>query len=249
MSIEVFNRYEKKYFVEADILDEFRKRIEEYMDMDKFNEDGKLYSICNIYYDTVDDDIITRSIQKPIYKEKLRLRGYGVPEIEDMVFLEIKKKYDGIVNKRRSKLKLSQAKEMMKTKKLPPIEDYMNEQILKEIEYEISRIDYKPALYIAYDRYAYFEKNNGDFRLTFDTNIRTRRENLSLEFGDYGEGLFPDNLWIMEMKATNAVPLWFARLLSEYKLYPVSVSKYGTEFMNKLKDIELYDMNGGKEDV
>lgn len=249
MSIEVFNRYEKKYFIKADIFDEFRTNIQEYMDADKFNKDGKTYSICNIYYDTVDDDIITRSIQKPIYKEKLRLRGYGVPALDDMVFLEIKKKFDGIVNKRRSKLTLLQAKQMLETKKMPELQAYMNEQILREIEYELSRIEYIPALYLAYDRYAYFEKGNGDFRLTFDTNVRTRRQDLSLELGDYGDKLFPEDVYIMEMKATNAVPLWFARLLSKYKLYPTSISKYGTEFLNKLKSLETNEKTGGICDV
>ncbi len=235
MSIEVFNRYEKKYFVTTSVLSELRQRIAKYMDADKYNKDGKMYSICNIYYDTADNDIVTRSIQKPVYKEKLRLRGYGVPSIDDEVFLEFKKKYNGLVNKRRSSLSLREAKDMLHTGQMPSIKPYMNEQILKEICYELSRIDYIPALYIAYDRFAYFEKNNGDFRLTFDTNVRTRREDLSLEMGDKGNPLFPEDVWIMEMKATNAVPLWFARLLSEYRLYPVSVSKYGTEFTRQLK--------------
>lgn len=211
-----------------------QSRIIQFMEADKFNINGNTYSICNVYYDTVRNDIITQSLQKPIYKEKLRLRGYGIPGPEDMVFIEIKKKYDGLVNKRRSRLTLKEAYQMLSSGHAPEIKPYMNRQILKEIEYTISRFDVIPALYIAYDRYAYFEKGNGDFRLTFDTNIRTRREELALEKGDYGERLFPDDVWIMEMKATSAVPLWFARLLSEYRLYPVSVSKYGTEFTNKI---------------
>lgn len=238
MSIEVFNRYEKKYIMDADTAMSLMERVAEYMNPDKFNISGKTYSICNIYYDTDNDDLIARSIMKPVYKEKLRLRGYGVPSKEDKVYLEIKKKYDGIVNKRRSKLKLYEAVDMVNTGKMPPLKDYMNEQILKEIEYLLSTMKLLPKLYLAYDRYAFFEKNNDDFRLTFDMNVRSRRDRLSLDAGDDGKLLFEDGRWIMEMKAYNAVPLWFARLLSEYRLYPQSVSKYGTEYKNKMEEMK-----------
>lgn len=234
MSIEVFNRYEKKYILDKDIYMNFKKEIEGYMEPDKHNKDGNIYTISNIYYDTVNNDLITRSIQKPPYKEKLRLRGYGAPKYEDMVFLEIKKKYDGIVNKRRSSMKLCEALKMLESGRMEEIQPYMNEQIIREIEYMLSNHEIIPALYLAYDRYAYFDVNNKDFRLTFDFNVRSRREDLDLSKGDYGELLFDEDTVIMEMKATHAVPLWFARLLSKYKLYPISVSKYGTEFKKNL---------------
>lgn len=234
MSIEVFNRREKKYLIDEDVLAVIRKEIEPYMEADKHNYNHQTYTISNIYYDTPTNDIITRSIQKPVYKEKLRLRGYRVPNLEDMVFIEIKKKYDGIVNKRRSKIILKDAYEFIKNGKMDKIEDYMNEQIIREIEYFLTINEIVPALYLAYDRYAYFDKNDSDFRLTFDTNIRTRRCDLGLELGSHGDRLIDEGKWIMEIKATNAVPLWFARILSKYKIYPMSFSKYGTEFLRSL---------------
>lgn len=235
MSIEVFNRYEKKYMIDEEMAKVIMEEVSQYMEPDKYNKDNKPYSICNIYYDTPDSAIIRKSIQKPVYKEKLRLRGYNVPKPEDMVFLEIKKKFNGIVNKRRSSLSLLEAKEMIRTGKMPPLKPYMNEQILREIEYILEMNDIVPAVYLAYDRYAFFDRDNRDFRLTFDMNIRSRRDNLDLSLGNYGKQLFPDGRYIMEMKATMAVPLWFAKILSKYKLYPVSVSKYGTEYVNRLK--------------
>ena len=234
MSIEVFNRYEKKYILDEDIYMNLKNEISGYMEPDKYNKEGKIYTISNIYYDTINNDLITRSIQKPIYKEKLRLRGYGVPKLDDMVFLEIKKKYDGIVNKRRSSMKLGEAVKMLETGRMEELQPYMNEQIIHEIEYMLSNMEIVPALYLAYDRYAYFDVADRDFRLTFDFNVRSRREDLDLTKGDYGELLFDEGTIIMEMKASNAVPLWFAKVLSKYKLYPVSVSKYGTEFKKKL---------------
>ena len=235
MSIEVFNRREKKYIIDDHMLHVILEEIAPYMEADKHNLNNQMYTISNIYYDTPNNDIITRSIQKPVYKEKLRLRGYGVPKLEDKVFIEIKKKYDGIVNKRRSKIVLKDAYQFIKDKRISPVEEYMNEQIIREIEYFLSLDEIIPALYLAYDRYAYFDKSDSDFRLTFDTNIRTRRDRLGLELGDEGKRLLAEGQWIMEIKATNSVPLWFARVLSKHEIYPMSYSKYGTEFLNSLK--------------
>ncbi len=234
MSIEVFNRREKKYLIDENMLAVLKEEIAPYMEADEHNRDNQIYTISNIYYDTPNNDIITRSIQKPVYKEKLRLRGYGVPQPEDKVFIEIKKKYNGVVNKRRSKIVLKDAYEFIKNGKMDVIEDYMNEQIIREIEYFLAVNEIIPALYLAYDRYAYFDKMDSDFRLTFDTNIRTRRYDLGLELGSYGDRLIDEGQWIMEIKATNAVPLWFARVLSKYEIYPMSFSKYGTEFLRSL---------------
>ena len=64
----------------------------DYMELDKYNKNGQFYSISNIYYDTDDNRLIRSSIEKPVYKEKLRMRSYGTPNAHDKVFLEIKKK-------------------------------------------------------------------------------------------------------------------------------------------------------------
>ena len=98
MAIEVFNRYEKKYMLDEHTFRRLLERINDYVEPDKYNLNGQFYSICNIYYDTDDNRLIRSSIEKPVYKEKLRMRSYGTPCGEDKVFLEIKKKYNGIVN-------------------------------------------------------------------------------------------------------------------------------------------------------
>ena len=107
MAIEVFNRYEKKYMLDEHTFRRLLERINDYMEPDKYNLNGQFYSICNIYYDTDDNRLIRSSIEKPVYKEKLRMRSYGTPCGEDKVFLEIKKKYNGIVNKRRTSIVLN----------------------------------------------------------------------------------------------------------------------------------------------
>ncbi len=230
MAIEVFNRKENKYILSQDQYDRMQKFLIQYMELDEYNRNHEFYTISNIYYDTSDDQLIRNSLSKPAYKEKLRLRAYGVPKEDEKVFLEIKKKVCGLVNKRRIRLKLNEAYEFVATGKLPEFKNYMNKQVLKEIEYMLRIYKVEPKLYLAYDRKALFSKESRDLRITFDTNIRSRRYDLKLESGDYGEGLLEKGQWLMEIKAEKTFPLWLAQLLSEEKIYKQSFSKYGTEY-------------------
>lgn len=230
MAIEVFNRYEKKYLLNQENFKNILDEIDQYMEADKFSKNGNFYNIANIYYDTDDDQLIRTSIEKPDYKEKLRLRSYGVPGLEDKVFLEIKKKYNGIVNKRRTKLTLKEAYDLTLEKIIPENKEYINKQVLDEIQYFLKVYDLKPKVYITYDRMAFFDKKDSDFRVTFDTNIRTRRFDVGLEKGNHGELLIGNNLWLMEIKSSKGIPLWFVEILNKYNVYPSSFSKYGTEY-------------------
>lgn len=230
MGIEVFNRYEKKFMISKEVCEEIQRRFEEHMEMDEFNRLNGIYTVSNIYYDTQDNDLIHRSLSKPIYKEKLRLRAYGVPQSSQKGYLEIKKKYKGLVNKRRTSMTIEEAKHFVETGEKPELKSYHNKQVINEIDFFIKRYDLKPAIYIAYDRTAYFSKESRDLRITFDHNIRTRRYDLSLEAGDYGDLLIDPDQRLMEIKAENTFPLWLSHMLSEMEIYPVSFSKYGHEF-------------------
>ena len=128
--------------------------MDEHMDMDSHNIDHEPYTISNIYFDTPDDYLIRTSLSKPKYKEKLRLRAYKVPNMDSKVFLEIKKKFKGVVNKRRTKLKLSEAYDFVESGIAPAPQSYINAQVLKEIEYFLKIYDLSPKLYLAYDRIA-----------------------------------------------------------------------------------------------
>lgn len=235
MAIEVFNRYEQKYFLDSDTLKKVLAVMDEHMQSDKYNSNHNPYTISNIYFDTDDNYLIRTSLSKPKYKEKLRLRSYGIPNNESKVFLEIKKKFNGIVNKRRTVLKLSEAYSFI-TSGIPPTpKEYMNKQVLNEITYFLKCYSLKPKVYLAYDRIAYFEKGNKDLRISFDQNIRTRRYDVSLEDGDYGEKLLPDGLYLMEIKTSKAMPLWLTEMLAKYNIKRCSFSKYGTEFTHQLQ--------------
>lgn len=241
MAIEVFNRYEKKFIITDDIYHKLKPQLEEYMEVDEHSRNGDFYTICNIYYDTPDNEIIRKSIEGPTYKEKLRLRSYGEVGAKDKAFLEIKKKYNGCVNKRRTSITLEDANCYLETRQKPTARNQMNEQIISEIDFFINRYpDLRPALYLSYDRNAMFGIENRNFRITFDTNIRTRRDHVGLDLGNYGELLLPKGLWVMEIKILEATPLWFAELLSTYKIYPISFSKYGAEYQKTILSSKIH---------
>lgn len=236
MAIETFNRYENKYLLNQDSYEKFYHDLLAYMEVDEHNKLHGYYTITNIYFDTAEDSIIRNSLSKPKYKEKLRLRAYGVPQGEDMVYLEMKKKVFGLVNKRRTALKLSEAYEFVCDGIEPEFKKYMNKQVIQEIKYFLSRYELKPKLYLSYDRKALFSKESRDLRITFDTNILTRRVDVKLESGNYGQLLLAPNQYLMEIKAEKTIPFWLSKLLSEHKLYRTSFSKYGNEFKNYVKN-------------
>jgi SPX domain protein involved in polyphosphate accumulation len=234
MAIEVFNRNERKFLISKNVYEDLNIKLKEYMEMDDHSKEDSFYTISNIYYDTEDNYLIRNSLSKPQYKEKLRLRSYGVSGGEDKVYLELKKKFNGLVNKRRTSLKLNEAYEFLRTNEKPELKNYMNKQVINEIHYSLKLYKVEPKVYLAYDRKAMFCKDNREVRITFDTNIRTRRYDLKLEAGDYGEPLIENDKWLMEVKVEKNIPLWLSKLLSEYKIYKTSFSKYGNEYKKML---------------
>ncbi|MBO5487027.1 MAG: polyphosphate polymerase domain-containing protein [Eubacterium sp.] len=198
------------------------------MDKDIYGQ----YTISNLYYDTPVYDLIRRSIEKPIYKEKFRVRSYGVPGPEDTIFAEIKKKYKGIVYKRRIADTYEEIQSFIKEQKVLPTD----RQIQKEIQWFLKMYEPKAKVYIGYDRIAYAGKDGEDIRVTFDEKIRYREKDLDLRAGDYGEPIVPDDWIIMEVKVPKAIPLWLVKVLSENQIYSNSFSKYGTcyqQFLSK----------------
>ena len=152
-----------------DDASQLQEELLSYMVTDKYNTGGRSYTISNIYFDTEDNDLIRTSLSKPVYKEKLRMRAYGVPDTNAKVYLEIKKKFRGRVNKRRTSLRLQEAYDFVATGRKPNLREYMNHQVLAEIEFFLRCHDVRPALYLAYDRRAYFSTESPDLRITFDS--------------------------------------------------------------------------------
>lgn len=237
----VFKRYEKKYLLNELQYKTLRQRLESYMEADSYG----LHSINNIYYDTDDYRLIRASLEKPAYKEKLRLRSYGATGKDSSVFVEIKKKYDGVVYKRRVAMKLSEADDYILNGNKP----LKQTQITREIDWFLNYYKVSPKVFIAYDRIALFGKQDSDLRITFDTNIRFRENKLDLLEGSKGKLLLKDKLILMEIKIPGVMPLMLSRVLDELKIYPVSFSKYGTCYKEHLINKFYIALQNGLQDI
>lgn len=218
----VFRRYELKYLLTRAQKARIVQAIAPYMQLDQYGHSV----IRNLYFDTDSYRLIRRSMEKPAYKEKLRLRSYSRATCQSPVFVELKKKYDGVVYKRRLSLPEQEALAWLGGGELP-----QDTQIAREIDYFLRFYGTRhPTLFLSYEREAYYCRDGGDFRLTFDENILCRQTELSLETEAYGTPLLDEDTVLMELKCSGGIPLWLVRVLSEEKLYKTSFSKYGTAY-------------------
>lgn len=226
---EVFRRIEKKYIVDEPTYEKLIKKLDGHFVKDRYYKS----TICNIYYDTPSHQLVRNSIEKPVYKEKLRVRSYGVPNNEDMVFVELKKKYKGVVYKWRIEMTLAQTRDFFAGKEVP----HNNPQIENELKYFLKFYEgIAPAMYLSYDRLAYCGAEDPSLRLTFDTHILYREEQKELDKGIWGKELLPAGVRVMEIKIPNAMPLWLSAILDKLEIYPASFSKYGTAYLNEFSE-------------
>ena len=224
--IVVMKRYELKYLLDGAQTAFLADRLRGHMQLDQYGRT----SIASLYYDTPSYQLIRTSVEKPEFKEKIRLRSYGLATPASPVYLELKRKAYGIVYKRRVQ------------STIPLVEKFFagsgdicaGGQINREITYFR---DYYgalvPACLIIYDREAYFEPG-GDLRLTIDYNPRYRTDHLDLTHSMEGTLLRPPGHTILEIKVQEAMPLWLTRILDEGHIYKNSFSKYGEAFRQQL---------------
>ena len=227
--ITAMKRYEVKYILSAEQFEFLTKELVGKMEIDKYG----LTSIASIYYDTPDYRLIRTSIEKPPFKEKIRLRSYGLSKPGGTVFLELKRKAEGLVYKRR----VTTTEEAVNRFFAYDGDITADGQIAREITY--FRNFYKtlvPAILIIYDRVAYFEPG-GDLRLTVDRSPRYRTNDLNLVTSMEGSPLLPEGSAILEIKVQQAMPLWLTDILSRGKIYKTSFSKVGEAHK---KQMQLY---------
>ena len=221
----VFKRYELKYLLTLAQKEKILEVMAPYMQLDQYGRT----TIRNIYFDTDDYRLIRRSIEKPVYKEKLRIRSYSQATHESTVFVELKKKYDDVVYKRRLALNEKAAMAWICGEKPCPVDT----QISREIDYFMRFYgNLNPAVFLTYEREAYFERNGGDFRVTFDDRILSRQTEIDLCKEIHGTPILPEGMVLMELKCPGAIPLWMVRALSRERIYKTSFSKYGTAYVS-----------------
>lgn len=214
----VFERFEQKYLLTYSQASALYESLAPYMQPDAY---GK-HTICSLYFDTEDFSAARAHQAKTFYREKLRLRSYGVPGGGDTVFLELKKKLDGTTFKRRMPLTLAEAKRYLRTGEPPENAG----QVFGEIDWFCTQNHPEPKAVICYDRIALAGREDPSLRLTFDQNLRFREECLDLSKGDWGQSLCSENDVLLEVKSSGPFPLWLSRLLTSHQIYPASFSKY-----------------------
>ena len=256
----VFKRKEIKYLLSREKRNALLPILEAHMEPDAFAHS----SISNLYYDTPDFRMVRRSLEKPMYKEKLRLRSYGTPENTSTVFPEIKKKAMGIVYKRRISLPYQEAVSFLSGQQIASTDtcdgttqqiastdmcDGTTRQILHELDWMLASYkDLAPRVFLSYERDSYKGISDPSLRLTLDQDILFRTDRLDLREGAFGEAILLPDQTLMEVKISNAAPLWLAQALSEIGIFPVSFSKYGRAYERICRDPRWRkEMNGHTE--
>jgi hypothetical protein len=214
-----FLRVEKKYRLDAQQYAAVTDAVLSRMSREHYGASN----ILNIYYDTPDWRLIRASIEKPYYKEKLRLRAYGSVTDDSEVFIEIKKKFNGVVYKRRCGLPLADARLFLGDGSREP----GSIQVLREADWMLNTYGLSPAAAISYERAAFAGKEDPDFRVTIDRNLKGRKDSLDLKFGGAGDEILGSGQYLMEIKTAGAMPMWMCRLLDDLRVFPTSFSKYG----------------------
>lgn len=223
----IFKRYELKYLLTSRQKQCMLEAMAPHMQLDTYGRD----TIRNIYFDTENYRLIRRSMEKPIYKEKLRLRSYRQIAPDGELYVELKKKYDGVVYKRRLVMPQKQAMDCIKSGEPLPADS----QISREIDYFCNYYEsLKPVVFLSYEREAYYALDGSDFRVTFDENILYRQEKLSLSEAPYGTPLLEEGMTLMEIKTPGAIPLWMTKCLTEVGIYKTSFSKYGAAYTDMM---------------
>lgn len=219
----VFKRYEPKYILTS----EQKERVVAAMSDHMAPEDYGRTTVRNIYYDTDSYLLVRRSIEKPTYKEKLRLRSYRQASPDGTVFVELKKKYRSVVYKRRISLPEREAADWVAGN----AHCKAHTQISNEVDYFLEHYEtLHPALFLSYERESYSSRDGGNLRVTFDDTVLCRQEELSLEAEVYGTPILPPDTVIMEIKCSGGIPLWMTEILSREHIRKTSFSKYGTAY-------------------
>ena len=221
-----FKRNEKKYLLSAGQYERLWAELSPRLIPDEYFSS----TVCSVYYDSDDYALIRRSIEAPVYKEKLRVRSYGVPAPDGTVFVELKKKFKGTVYKRRVQTTAEQAEAWLSGSSSAPEVS----QVCREIDWFLHTHSPSPKIFIACDREAYVADGAPELRFTFDRDIRWREEELSLCAGMHGMPLLGGGQVLMEIKIPDAAPLWLADTLSRLEVFPTGFSKYGNCYKSGL---------------
>ncbi|MCM1102219.1 MAG: polyphosphate polymerase domain-containing protein [Clostridium sp.] len=237
---DIFQRYEIKYLVTREQKELLLEAMAPYIQTDEYGRT----SICNLYFDTPDYRLVRHSLERPVYKEKLRLRSYGRVSKDGRVFAELKKKYKGVVYKRRIGMEEREAMEFLLRGGMPSEPDRIAEEIsyFKQVYAGLA-----PRVYLSYEREAFRGVEDEKLRITFDENILWRQTDLSLCAPIGGTPILEPGASLMEVKVADAMPLWLCGLLSENGIFKTCFSKYGRAYVQMWEQAERARRETGEQ--
>lgn len=243
MANDIFNRVELKFPMNIASYNKLINIIESHFDTDEFGDEEGFYTVSNLYFDTADNFFHEQNINREPFRQKLRMRVYDNVTLEDSCYIEIKKKYNGSSNKRRTCMKLKEAYDFLGLNGISVVSDFANsnDHVLQEIEYFRNYYQLVPKTLISYDRRALCCHDDPSVRVTFDKNLRSRTTDLRLEHGRYGDLFTPSDFVLMEVKALNSIPLWFVEIIDEYELFGMKFSKYSQSVSQGALELKTED--------
>ena len=228
-----FARHEEKYLLSAEQAHGLIR------DLALVRENPGEYLVQSIYFDTDNWDVIRSSIEKPLYKEKLRLRCYDVPGSDPQIYLELKKKFNGVVYKQRELIPFLNPDHFI----LGTFLEQEDSHTSRELAYYLHKTGVQKKIFLSYTRAAFTFPGQGSVRITFDRDVYFRLHNLAFNGSAYGSAygcpILSDDMRVMELKTAGGIPLGLARYLSEKQIFPVSFSKYGRCYSNYIFNGEI----------
>ncbi len=276
MFTDNFCRYEFKFPVSAGVMDAMLRDLEPFVEKDAYANAHGFYCLSSIYFDNDIDQCFHETMNGERYRQKIRLRVYrsagdmsgasGVDAVRDEpldddcpAFFEIKSKINGLVMKRRVKMRLADAMAFtaLTQKQLAEGTEARlvltdgnaetlkrfgasNVQILREIQYIILSKKLRPRNVVSYERLALFAKDDPELRVTFDLNVRTRGDDLDLAAGTQGRLSTPPGTAVLELKTGRKIPLWLVKIAAKYGYRNNTFSKYCSYYVNMLPAESLY---------
>lgn len=226
--VYIFRRVEKKYIIGGEQKRKLIELIGRYLTPDLHG----VSTICSLYLDTPDYRLIRNSIDAVSYKEKLRIRSYGIPDSDSRVFFEIKKKFEGVVYKRRVAMSCADAIKYTHDGVLPA-----EGQIMNEIDWLMHFYGMPlPRIAILYEREAYDVEGHQGLRITFDRSVRYRDHDLLSKSDSSDVPILAADRSVFEVKTEAAMPMWLSAALEKCSIYPASFSKYGTAYIDMLNE-------------
>jgi hypothetical protein len=228
-----FNRHEFKYVISEDTAQEVLKTIQPHMKRDRHTDEAAHYRISSLYFDTAENLFHEEYLREEQFRQKLRLRVYNHPTLLDPCFFEIKKKLEGNVNKRRARLTLGAAYAWLEGRMaMPELSEAfpLEAPILREINFLREHYRLQPRVVISYLRQAHVGIFDENLRVTMDRQLTQRTTHLHLHETAAASLYLPMDRVVLEVKSNGAVPLWLARMLSQFSCRKQAFSKYSTSY-------------------